>query len=119
MQAFRAVDLDVEERVEEIEARHPERDGGAEQPRLPRQVVRDRDPGADGGEAVDRAEPEVAEPREALEVRVDDEARDRNRPEPVRERRELEHRDEEERKRRNAEERDLDDAELAARQLAT
>src|SRR4051794_2065246 len=62
MQALPTVDLLVEERVEEVEARDPERDGGAEQPGLPRQLPGDCDPGTDGREAVDRTEPEVAEP---------------------------------------------------------
>ena len=82
-----------------VEAGDPERHGGAEHPRLPRQVAGDRDPGADRREAVDGAEPEVAEPREALQVRVDDEADDRDRPQPAHDRVELPDGDEEERER--------------------
>ena len=75
-----AVDLQVEERVEEVEAGDPERDRGAEHPGLPRQLSGDRDPRTDGREAVDRAEPQVSEPREPLQVRVDHERGDRDRP---------------------------------------
>ena len=39
MQALLPVDLDVEQRVEEIEACDPGGDGAAERPRLPRQVA--------------------------------------------------------------------------------
>src|SRR5207244_5112418 len=89
MQTLGTVDVDVEQCVEEVESGHPARDRSAEQPRLPGKVIRDRDPRADGCKTVHDAEPEVAEPREALEVRVDHEAGDGNRPEPVRKRREL------------------------------
>src|SRR4029079_16909118 len=82
VQPLAPVDLLVEQRVEEVEAGDPERDGGSEHPRLPRQLARDGDRGAHGCEAVDRTEPEMAEPREPLEVRIDDEADDRDRPEP-------------------------------------
>src|SRR5438445_3324918 len=92
-----AVDLRVEERVEEVEAADPERHRAAERPRLPRQAPGDGDPTAHGRESVDRAEPGVTEPREPLQVRIDHEARDRNRPEPADDVRELEDRDEEER----------------------
>src|SRR5690349_23966578 len=81
-------------------------------------MVRDRHPGADRREAVGGAEPEVAEPREALQVRVHDEHRDRDRPQVVRLRRELEDGDEEERERGRAEEDDLGDGQLPARELA-
>ena len=103
MQALATVDLDVEERVEEVEAGDPGRDRGAERPRLPGKLAGERDPGADGREAVDRAQPEVREPREALQVRVDDEAGDGDRPEPADERVELPHGDEEDRERDRAE----------------
>src|SRR5439155_25591950 len=88
-QPLRAVDLEVEQRIEQVEPGHPERDGAAERPRLPRDRAGDRRPGPDRGEPVDRPEPEVAEPGPALQVRVDDEARDRDRPEPVDKRVEL------------------------------
>ena len=48
-----------------------------------------------GASPSERAEPEVAEPRDALQVRVDDEEHDRDRPEPAHERVELEDGDEE------------------------
>ena len=51
--------LSVEERVEEIEARHPQADGATERPRLPRQLAGHRDPAADGSETQRRAEPQV------------------------------------------------------------
>ena len=89
VQALRAVDVDVEERVEEVEPGDPRADGAAERPRLPRQLALDRRPGADRREPVDRAEPQVAEPREPLQVRVDDERRDGDRREPAHERVEL------------------------------
>ena len=86
--------VEVEQRVEEVEAGDPEADRAAERPRLPRELTRDRDPGADRREAEAGAEPEVAEPRDALQVRVDDEHHDRDRPQPADDRLELEHRDE-------------------------
>ena len=89
VQPLLAVDVDVEERVEEVEAGDPRGDRGAERPRLPRQLALDRRPGADRREPVDRAEPEVAQPREPLQVRVDDERDDRDRREPADERVEL------------------------------
>src|SRR5204862_4579703 len=82
VQPLREVDLAVEERVEEVEARNPGGNGSAERPRLPRQAAGDRHPGAERSQPVDGAEPEVAQPREALQVRVDDEADDRDRREP-------------------------------------
>ena len=60
----------------------------------------------------------MAEPREALEVRVDDEADDRDRPQPAHDRVELPDGDEEQRERGDAEDDDLRDRELAARDLA-
>ena len=92
---MRAVDLEVEERVEEVEAGDPARDRRAEHPRLPRQLAGDRDPGADRREPVDGAEPEVREPGEALQVRVDHEAGNGDRPQPAHERVELADRDQE------------------------
>src|SRR5579884_411075 len=86
MQALPPVDLLVEERVEEVEAPDPEGHRRAEHPRLPGQSAGDRDPGANGREAVHGAQPEVAEPSEPLEIRIDDEAHDGNRPEPAHER---------------------------------
>src|SRR5262249_10619778 len=117
VQPLAPVDLLVEERVEEVEDRHPERDGSPEHPRLPGKLSGDRHPGPDRRQPVDRTQPEVAEPRVALEVRVDDEADDRYRPEPANDRVELPDRDEEERERGEAEENDLGDGELAARKL--
>src|SRR3989442_15148409 len=109
---LRAIDLDVEERVEEIEAGDPERHRGTEHPRFPGQMVRNRDPRADRCESVDSAEPEVAEPGPALEVGVDDEARDGDRPQQVRQRCELPDRYEEERERRSTERGHLRDRQL-------
>ena len=51
MQALGAVDLDVGDRVEEVEAGHPGCDGSAEQPGRERQLARHRHPAADGREA--------------------------------------------------------------------
>src|SRR5439155_21162747 len=68
VQPLLAIDLRVEERVEEVEASHPQRDGAAERPRRPGQASGDRDPGAHRREPVDGPEPEVAEPGEALQV---------------------------------------------------
>ncbi len=65
VQALGAVVLEVEERVEEVEAGHPERDRAAERPRLPRQLAGHRRPRADRREAERRAEPLVAEPGDA------------------------------------------------------
>src|SRR5919204_6974328 len=112
------IDLEIEERVEEVEAGDPERDRAAEGPRLPRRAARDRDPGADGGGPVEGAEPEVAEPGPALQVRVDDEGHDRDWPEPADDRVQLEDGDEEERKRGRAEGGDLAAAEESGWELA-
>ena len=59
----------------------------------------------------------MCEPRDALEVRVDDEAGDRDRPEPAHDRVELPDRNEEERERRKAEEHDLERRQAPRRQL--
>jgi hypothetical protein len=118
MEPLRAVDVDVEERVEQVEAGDPRCDRGAEGPRLPRQVALDRRPGADRREAVDRAEPEMAEPREPLQVRVDDEGDDGDRRQPPDERVELEHRHRVERERRGAKADHLGGAERTRRELA-
>src|SRR5947209_20462848 len=83
VQALRSIDLDVEERIEEVEACDPKRNRKPERPRFPRQLARDRDPAADGREAVDHAEPEMAEPGPALETGIDDEADERYRPQPA------------------------------------
>src|SRR5439155_15680013 len=66
VQPLLAIDLEIEQRVEEVEARHPERDCATERPRWPRQPSGDRDPGADRREAVDGPEPEMREPGPAL-----------------------------------------------------
>ncbi len=117
VQPLLAVDVDVEQRVEEVEARDPERDRGAEHPRLPRELAGDRNPAPDRREPVHDPEPDVAEPGPALQVRIDDEAGDGNRPEPARDRRELPHGEEKDRERHRAEQRHLDDRQLAARNL--
>src|SRR5579884_1591879 len=64
VQALVAVDLDVEQRVEQVEPGDPCGDRRPERPCLPRERPLDRNPCADGREAVDGAEPEVAQPRE-------------------------------------------------------
>ena len=84
---------EVEEGVEQVESRNPQALGRKERPRLPRRLPGHREPGTERREARTRAEPEVAEPRHALQVRVDDEHRDRNRPEPADDRLELKRRD--------------------------
>ena len=117
VQPLGAVDVEVEERVEEVEARDPESDGAAERPGLPRKRVRDRGPGTERREPVHGAEPEVRERAPALQIRVEHEARDRDRPEPVDDRRELEDGDEEDGQRKDAEEDDLRRREGAAREL--
>ena len=117
VQPLCAVDLQVEERVEEVEARHPQRDRGAEGPRLPRQLARDRHPGADRRQAVDRAQPEVAEPGRPLQVRVDHEGRDRDRPEPAHDGVELPDGDQEDHERQDAERDHLPGPQAPAREL--
>ena len=97
MQTFATIVVEVVERVEEVEAGDPEQDGGTEHPRLPRSTTGDGEPGADRREPEAGAEPEVAEPRVPLEVRVDDEHRHRNRPQPADDRVELKDGDEEDR----------------------
>ena len=86
--------LDVEERVEEVEARDPQATAAAEHHAshgaVPvRRATRRPGPGRA------HAEPHVAEPREPLEVRVDDEQRDGDRPQPAHDRVELQDGDEE------------------------
>ena len=80
MQALRAVDIAVEERIEEVEAGDPQGDGAAERPGFPRQRVRDRRPRAERREPVHGAEPEVGKRAPALQIRVEHEARDRDWP---------------------------------------
>ena len=99
METLAPVVVEVVERVEEVEAGDPEQHRAAEHPRLPRSLAGDGEPGADRSEPEARAEPEVAEPRESLEVRVDEEHRDRDRPEPAYDRVELEDRHQEDRER--------------------
>jgi len=88
MQSLHAVNVGVEQRVEEVEAGDPEGNRGAEQPRLPREMVRDRNPRADGA-SPSTTKPVMAEPGPSLQVGIDHEADNRNRPEPVRLRRQL------------------------------
>src|SRR5207244_2962377 len=85
----------------------PDGHGAPERPRLPRQPSGDRDPRPHRRKAVDRSQPQVAHPREALEVGIDDEAHDRDRPEPADDRVELEARGEVQRERERAERRHL------------
>src|ERR1051325_4089559 len=92
VQPLAPIDLLVEEGVEEVEASDPERDGSAEHPGLPGQAPGDGHPRADRREPIDGAQPEMAQPRETLEVRIDDEADHRYRPEPAHERIQLPHR---------------------------
>ena len=118
VEPLRAVDLHVEERVEEVEAGDPERHGGTEQPGLQRQLAGDGNPAADGRKAVDGAEPEVREPGVALEVGVDDEPRDGDRPQPAHQRVELPDGDEEDQQRQHAEHEHLGHRERARGELA-
>jgi hypothetical protein len=117
-QSLLAVDVLVKQRVEEVEAGHPERDRAAQSPGLPRQRPRDRRPRAHRGKPVHRPQPQVAEPRPALQVRVDHEAGDGDRPEPVHERVELEDGDEENRERSRAERHDHGRGEQPSGELA-
>src|SRR5439155_12740552 len=100
---LRTVDLDVDQRVEEAEAVNPRRDGTAECPRLPRQVAAARNPRPHRREAIARAQPEVRQPGDPLQVRVDDEACDRDRPQPTADRVALPDGHEEHRERRETE----------------
>src|SRR6185312_531540 len=108
-----------EQGVEEVEAGDPEADGAAERPGLPRQLARDRDPRPDGREPEACAQPEMAEPRDPLEVWVRDEQRDRDRAEPADDRLELQHRDQVDRERDAAEPEHLRAGQDARRKLAT
>ena len=96
----------------------PRAEPPAERPRLPRQRARHGDPGADRREAEARAQPQVAQPREALEVRVDHEHRDGDRPQPAHDRVELQDRDQEHDKRHRHKSQHLRTSERATRQLA-
>ena len=99
VQALLAVVLEVEERVEEVEAGDPERDGPAERPRLPGEVTGHGDPRSHRRQPERGSEPEMAGPGDALQIGVDDEEDDRDRPEPAHDRVELEDGDEEDRER--------------------
>ena len=110
--------LEVVEGVEEVESRDPAEHRGAQRPCLPRRGPGYREPRADRGEPETGAEPEVAQPCEALEVRVDDEHRDGDRPEPPDDRVELEDGDEVHRERRCAQTDHLRARQRPARQLA-
>src|SRR6185437_415158 len=112
-----AVDLEIEERVEKVEAGHPERDSGAKRPGRPGQFPSDRDPRADGCEAVDSTQPEMREPGPALQIRVDDKRGNGDRPEPAHDRVELKDRDQEERERGDAKKDDLATAQQTAGKL--
>ena len=118
MQADLPVVLQVEQRVEEVEAGDPEGNRGAQRPRLPRKLTGDGHPRANRGQPERRAEPEVAEPGEALQIRVDDEHANGNRPEPAHDRVEVPHGEEVERQRRHAERHDLGAPERAGRELS-
>src|SRR3954454_14695587 len=80
LEPLRPVDLEVEQRVEEVEPGHPERDRAAQHPGLPWNRPGARRPGTHRSEPVHGPEPEVPEPGPALQVRVDDEAGDGDRP---------------------------------------
>ena len=71
-----------------------------------------------GRETVDDAEPEVAERREALEIRIDDHRDDHDRREPARDRRQLRDADDEDGERRQRERDHLRALEAPGRQLA-
>jgi hypothetical protein len=118
VQALLDVELAIEQRIEQVEARDPDRDCRTERPRLPRQAAGDRNPGTDRREPVDEPEPDMAQPREALQVRIDDEPDERDRPQPAHDRIELEARHEVERNRESAEGDDLHARKPSGRQLA-
>src|SRR6266508_5918650 len=119
VQALLAVDIAVEQRVEEVEPGDPERDSRPKRPGLPGQLAGHRYPGTHRREPVHRTEPEVAEPGEPLQVRVDDETGERDRPQPPHQRIQLEARSEVERKSKGAERRDLSLREAPRGKLAT
>src|SRR5437764_1325396 len=118
VQTLARVDLDVEQRIEEIEPGDPGRDGRAENPCLPRQSAGDRDPTAHRRKAVGDTEQNVTEPGPALQVRVDDEQNERNRPQPANDVRKLKSRNNVYHGRRDTEERDLQAREQTGGQLA-
>src|SRR5262249_45450864 len=118
VETLRAVVLDVEERIEQIEARHPERDGTTERPRLPGRRPRDGEPCADRRQPETGTEPEMAEPRHSLEIGVHDEQRHRDRPQPAHDGIELEDGNEKERQCDDAERADLSARKRSGRQLA-
>ena len=93
-------------------------DGARTQPGGQGEVAGDRDPGAHRREPVDGAEPQVRDPGEPLQVRVDHEPGHRDRPQPADDRVELPDRQQEHAERDEAEERDLRFGQLARRKLA-
>jgi hypothetical protein len=89
VQALALVDLEVHGRVDDVEAADPQRDRPAEEERLPVERAGHGDPAAHRREPVHRSQERMAQPREALQVGVDDEPGDGDRPEDVGDRREL------------------------------
>jgi len=80
MKSLLAIDLQIEESVEKVEAGDPTGDADPERERRQSERPTDREPGGERCQTVGRPQPEVAEPGRSLQVRVDDERRDRYRP---------------------------------------
>ena len=93
VQAVPAVEVQVEDGVDDVEAAHPEADGEEQQPRHGAEVAGDREPGGRRSQPQRQTERVVTEPGEALGVGVEDERRQRDRPQVAARLRELERRE--------------------------
>ena len=118
MQPAPPVEVEVEDRVDDVEAADPQPDGEEQQPRDGAERPAHRQPRGRRRQAQREAERVVAEPREALGVGIEDEGGQRDGPEVAARLGELERRDDEQRHRHGREEPDLASAQAPGRQLA-
>ena len=116
--ALATVEVEVEDRVDHVEAADPQPHGQEQQHRRQRDAARHRDPGGGRREAVGQAQRVVAEPGEALGVGIDDEGRDDDRPQVAAGRRQEERGQHEHAERGGREGHDLGAREAAGGQLA-
>src|SRR5262249_8117851 len=115
--AVRPVEVDVEERVEDVEASDPAGHGEPEEDGREPEVAWHGEPGAERGEPDGEPEREVAAPGDALGVRVEREGGHRDGPEPPARARELAHSREEGREGDGGEDRHLGGGQASAREL--
>src|SRR5450759_4302114 len=118
VESLLAIDPDVEQPVEEIEAGDPASDPDPKRERRRRKRPANRQPGGEWRQAYSRAQPEVTEPGRPLEIWVDDERRHRYRPQIANDRGQPKRRQNQQHKCREAEERRLPQLKAPARKLA-